>query len=254
MNIELNRDYLQKLNIYQSSNGEYTLDRSATYKPIDKNDLNPIINLNDDSIPKVRSDYQKLNNNNYKIPIGLSYKGSIISPDILLGIGMNVAVNRLKYLNRHDVWRITGCKLPNSQLLVAIHYYIMNRIIKLKGKLQCDKYTKFMDESALIAIGTLIESYIEDLIHEQDGFKPYIEINKSISLKELRKLKRKDGSLSRLIKRRNEAQRLKMRLEPVAEDVAESPLKQYIMRRTSELRHRRKMINVVKQRAWRSDY
>ncbi|KAK6459007.1 uncharacterized protein RJT20DRAFT_124137 [Scheffersomyces xylosifermentans] len=96
-------------------------------------------------------------------------KGSIVPPDEILEI---IKPGHIKIPVKPREEFPESRQLPSSELLKVLHYYASRKFTKSKesGK----RMTRSMDESALLALGVLVESWIDDIV-DKDTAKMFIE-------------------------------------------------------------------------------
>lgn len=62
----------------------------------------------------------------------------------------------------------SGAKLlPSSELLKSIHYFVSKKYTRdLNTRSEILKYVEFMDETALLGMGMMLESWVDELVTE----------------------------------------------------------------------------------------
>ncbi|ESW98735.1 hypothetical protein KL918_001874 [Ogataea parapolymorpha] len=187
MNVNLNSKQARALNIYESSAGYYTTGRSLKYK---LNDPEALVDL--DGLPRLKDGVDK---EKYKTPVGYISKGRAIAPDELLYGVFNVSPDDLKYLTREEIKGHTGVDLPSSELLKSLHYYFAERIQNdptIPDSQKDTLFTRFCDGSALLAMGVLVEKWINDFVGQQrDIHKHFMELDEVEDLTDVLKRKRR---------------------------------------------------------------
>ncbi|RLV95400.1 hypothetical protein JA1_001033 [Spathaspora sp. JA1] len=156
MNISENdRMSLYDTDIYNACNGEYykgrTINReylknSTTHKLISKPNGAKLV-IDKDS-PDVDQIYIS--------------KGTVIPPDEILDM-MKPGNIKIPIKDKQDFKPELG--LPDSELLKVIHYFVSRRLTKNNSKKK--RYIQRMDETALLAMGILIESWVDKLVDEK---------------------------------------------------------------------------------------
>ena len=175
------RKDLQKLSIYRSSAGLCIRQRTFGYRP-NPEDVKSGNNFIDHAVvPKLKEKYAR--SGKYLQPVYISNKGHKISPDELLTMAWKFNPSELPYMSRDEVEKYTGQELPDSELLKCLHYYISDRVSKSsilqdieRADLEKDDFYNFMDESALLALGKTVETWIDKLIEENDDWKDFMEL------------------------------------------------------------------------------
>lgn len=170
---------LQELSLYKSSAGLITRGRKYGYRLYKEKtpDLTHMM-IDHAVVPKLKPKYAKTGK--YLQPVKLTVPGNRVGPDELLTLGWDFNPTELGYLTREEVKKETGEELPDSELLRSLHYYVSDRVskaeLRYKGRLlNRARFYRTMDESALLAIGKTVESFIEQLVDEKDTWKEYME-------------------------------------------------------------------------------
>ncbi|ODV95014.1 hypothetical protein PACTADRAFT_50844 [Pachysolen tannophilus NRRL Y-2460] len=177
---------IQLSNIYQCCSDEIRKDVMLDYAG-NRNGDNP-------SSKRIKLSNVKSLDHRYKTPVGILNRGTPIPPDeILSEIYMNSTKKLLKMNNSDkngqisipivDRYHLKDNKsplkkqlLPSFESLNTLHYYFVHRInndLKLSEK-NLHKIEKSFDETALLALGILIEEWIQELV-EEEGYKIYME-------------------------------------------------------------------------------
>ncbi|ODQ82010.1 hypothetical protein BABINDRAFT_6628 [Babjeviella inositovora NRRL Y-12698] len=90
--------------------------------------------------------------------------GHAIAPDEVLE-GVKTSNIKIPLLERAD---FAGAKLPDSDLLAALHYYIVNQLEVLPARYK-NRFRKVFDETAMLALGVLVEEWADELITEDNA-------------------------------------------------------------------------------------
>ncbi|EGW34237.1 uncharacterized protein SPAPADRAFT_134238 [Spathaspora passalidarum NRRL Y-27907] len=152
MNISENeRKLLNNTDVYNACNGEYYKGRavnreflktSTTHKLITgEKGLKLVIDKDADDVDMVYTS-----------------RGTAIPPDELLDM-MKPDDLKIPIKHRED-FKSGG--LPDSELLKSIHYFVSRRLTK--NEKSAKKYARRMDETALMAMGILVESWVDRLL------------------------------------------------------------------------------------------
>lgn len=125
-------------------------------------------------VPKLKKIYDIAEK--YKQPTSvkeLQYR----SPDEVLTEDYKFDPNELVYLSREEIEEYTKVNLPNPDITNSIHYYVADRIkkrLKLTDEEYDKNYSKFLDGSALLALGALVTKWVGDCAGDKT-FKTHME-------------------------------------------------------------------------------
>ncbi|KAI5958926.1 hypothetical protein KGF57_002360 [Candida theae] len=159
MNItESSKKLLNDSNVYEAANGEYhesrlinrryIVENKTAHKLIPKrNGLKVVIDKDADDLDKV-----------------FKAKGRTIPPDEVLDMMKPGKLN----IPFADPEGAKGEKLlPPSELLKCIHYFVARKYTKdMKRQSDVHKYLECMDETALLSMGMMLESWVDELVTE----------------------------------------------------------------------------------------
>lgn len=135
-------------------------------------------------VPKLKKIYATAEK--YKQPTSvkeLQYR----SPDEVLTEDYKFEPNELVYLSRDEIEEYTKVSLPDPDITNAIHYYVANRIkerLNLTDEEYDKNYSKFLDGSALLALGALVTKWVGDCAGDET-FKTHmqkVEKNEAVKL------------------------------------------------------------------------
>ncbi|ABN68467.2 hypothetical protein PICST_50972, partial [Scheffersomyces stipitis CBS 6054] len=142
--------------VYRAVDGEYTKGRqihkeNLALSPYHEKKLSPNGNKLDVVLDKDAPDYDDM----------FISKGSSIPPDELLEI---LKPGHLKIPIKHRDEFAEDRQLPSSELLKVIHYFASKKFTSTKkGEVEM---ARTMDESALLALGILVESWVDRMVDE----------------------------------------------------------------------------------------
>ncbi|QPG74874.1 hypothetical protein FOA43_002210 [Brettanomyces nanus] len=182
VNIQLqgSKEKIRRLSLYKSCEGEYTVNRRYGYSLLsrDKEIVEDAI-IDHTEVPKLKRQYE-LKGEYLQPVLRIAQQGHKVSPDELLCIGWKYNPAELPYMSREQIKKRTGQGLPDSELLKSLHYYMLDRVRKsslTKGNgVNEPDFKRFLDESSMIALGKVIESWIEKMVDEGDTWKDYMEV------------------------------------------------------------------------------
>ncbi|GME99660.1 unnamed protein product [Ambrosiozyma monospora] len=167
-------------NIYQASAGDYVVGRKVKFTVDEpqrgQGSTHTKIDINDPH----RIQLKESSKENYD-PIALIDPGHILSPDEVFTARTQVDPTQLPSLSREEVAARCGAELPDPEILNAIHRYFSERLMKssLAEKLTEEQkervFTNFMDETALIALGVVIEELVRDLVDSGKYYRNFME-------------------------------------------------------------------------------
>ncbi|KAG2730895.1 hypothetical protein G9P44_006044 [Scheffersomyces stipitis] len=150
------RKWLANADVYRAVDGEYTKGRqihkeNLALSPYHEKKLSPNGNKLDVVLDKDAPDYDDM----------FISKGSSIPPDELLEI---LKPGHLKIPIKHRDEFAEDRQLPSSELLKVIHYFASKKFTSTKkGEVEM---ARTMDESALLALGILVESWVDRMVDE----------------------------------------------------------------------------------------
>ena len=172
---------LRKLSIYRSSAGLCLKHRTFGFRPNPEDIRSGDRFIDHAVVPKLKKKYAK--SGKYLQPVWISDKGHNISPDELLTMAWRFNPSELPYMTKDEVKKYTGQSLPDSELLKCLHYYISDRVSKSSvlqesegAELEKEDFYRFMDESALLALGKTVETWIDKIVEDKDDWKSYMEM------------------------------------------------------------------------------
>ncbi|CUM64130.1 uncharacterized protein PRCAT00001721001 [Priceomyces carsonii] len=87
-------------------------------------------------------------------------RGICIPPDEILD---SIKTSNIKIPMKFRDEFADDVQLPSSDLLKVLHYYASK---KIGSRPENRRFTKFLDESALLGLGMMVERYVEDLVSE----------------------------------------------------------------------------------------
>lgn len=158
MNIsEVDRTLLNSTNVYNASNGEYHVNQNLNRTYIHNSKHHKLIETPQGLkvvIDKKANDLDKV----------FYARGKVVPPDELLDM-MKLDSIKIPMKLREEFKEDT--KLPDSDLLKVIHYFVSKKLGEQTSKGDTNKMVQSMDETALIAMGLLIESWYEELITDE---------------------------------------------------------------------------------------
>ncbi|CAD1808412.1 UAF complex subunit Rrn10 family protein [Candida parapsilosis] len=159
MNItESNKKELNKSNVFEACNGDYHESRRINRRYILQNDnSHKLIHKRKGLelvIDKDANDLDKV----------FWAKGRTIPPDEILDM-MKPGKLKIPFTDPKDS---SGAKLlPSSELLKSIHYFVSKKYTRdLNTRSEILKYVEFMDETALLGMGMMLESWVDELVTE----------------------------------------------------------------------------------------
>lgn len=174
MNISKQSD-VNATNVYNACNADYREDLRVNKEYISENPtshkLVPFRNGLQVHIDKDARDMDQV----------IKQEGRIISPDELLEMQkpgqLKIPLMDLKETDDTEDIGETKCqKLPSSDLLKALHYYVASKYTKNIDAKNPDRlrYVESMDETSLLAMGLLIENWVDELVTE-DVCRMYLQ-------------------------------------------------------------------------------
>lgn len=159
MNItESNKKLLNESNIYEASNGDYHELRLVNRRYIVQNDTPHKL------IPKRKGLKLVIDKDANDLDKVFRAKGRTITPDEILNM-MKPGKLKIPFADPRDS---RGEKLlPSSDLLKSIHYFVAKKYTKdMTRKSGIHKYLECMDETALLGMGMMLDSRVDELITE----------------------------------------------------------------------------------------
>lgn len=147
----------QKLDVYHASAGEYLAGPRYGY----------VARQNDThDTPIDHTQVPKLTQDGYQQPLRVISGAEKMSWDELLSMSWGIDPAELPYMTRDQVRAQTNVDLPDSELLQCLHYYMADRISREDD---ADDLTGFLDETALIALGRLVQDWLVENQNGQDN-------------------------------------------------------------------------------------
>ncbi|GMG19541.1 unnamed protein product [Ambrosiozyma monospora] len=170
----------REANIYQASAGDYVVGRKVKFtvdsRQRGQGSSHTKIDINDPH----RIQLKEKSKSKYD-PIALIDPGHILSPDEVFTARTQVDPTQLPSLSRDEVASRCGAELPDPEILSAIHRYFAERLMKssLAEELTEEQkervFTNFMDETALLALGVVVEEIVRDLVDSGNYYRNFME-------------------------------------------------------------------------------
>lgn len=153
MNIsQTDRSLINNATVYNAANGEYYKQQHIDLEYVSQSTKHKIVNHPPRGI-EVIIDKQADDLDKVYAP-----KGTVVPPDEILDM---LKPGNLKIPIVHNEDKI----LPDSELLKVIHYFVSRKISKADGDTK--RFIQSMDETAFLAMGMLVESWVDELIDEE---------------------------------------------------------------------------------------
>ncbi|KAG5420404.1 hypothetical protein I9W82_002285 [Candida metapsilosis] len=163
MNItESSKKQLNESNVYEASNGDYHESRLVNRRYIVQNDTPHKL------IPKRKGLKLVIDKDANDLDKVFRSKGRTIPPDEILDM-MKPGKLKIPFADPES----KGEKLlPSSELIKCIHYFVARKYTK--DFKDASKYLECMDETALLAMGMMIESWVDEIVTE-DTCKMFLQ-------------------------------------------------------------------------------
>ncbi|KAK6460066.1 hypothetical protein DFJ63DRAFT_315940 [Scheffersomyces coipomensis] len=161
---DVRRSSTYSKNVYSYSSGEIHTQRLFNKRAISNS---PFHSINDTgngleiSLDKDATDFEDV----------ILRSGTTIPPDEILG---SANPGRIKIPIKHRNEFPKDKQLPSSDLLQILHYFTSKKLTKSDSP---SMSIRKMDETSLLALGIMIESWIDDMVDE-DTAKMFLQFNK----------------------------------------------------------------------------
>ncbi|CAK9437341.1 uncharacterized protein LODBEIA_P17190 [Lodderomyces beijingensis] len=167
--MNINRKVLEDADIYAACNGVYREQLQINRKYILENETKH-------EITRVRKGVKvEIDRDAGDLDKVFQCRGRFVSPDEMLELmkpgHLMIPIEEPKNSKRE-------CKLPSSDLLKAVHYYVASRYTKPgdaeNAGVRADRYVESMDETALLSMGLLLDSWMNEFVTE-DVCRMYLQ-------------------------------------------------------------------------------